>query len=880
MLKFATDLSDDNEYAIVWWGQSIARPWGTLAEGYAAAPQLDLDDVGIDLTGIVIVTGSGTETLFVAGGTITPKWHNATLRLGSVTQPLAGYALVLNSGPGFLNVTWIVPATPGTVAGYLVREEMTYGSYPQVRVLTPYQPYVDTALSTRNVPYPDPAATWANGGRRLLAPGFTTPSTVTTFEDLAAFLPLTFLEGVNSWGISESNDASGTGPHPAVSATGASFTFSNTGTAPLANYFTDGYLRVEWDLAGVPKLSWARIASNTTTVFTLTTAGWLGDGSPAAGTLRRYEAWVPHWNNSPHAYLPGDGFTYVNNDMQPYWNTLQAGTSAGTATSSSSTTLVNTGATWVPNQWLGWTVTMGGKTATVLYNTTTTITVASWSGGGSPTPGAYTIAAVNGTNARTLNRPRGRAYPSAVPFFGSMLVFAWRLSAAIGKRVNIIHLGINGASLTPAFTGSQGYQGIVGWWDPRGDFDFNPASPAGLWNRLRRLTETIAPAALVAEGNTKPLKILAIVGQQGESDTLYKEGRESYRTAFGSFYEKLRDVIKTAGLSPYSAEADVPFVHARVAAAPWELTGSAVFGGVPATFTGDGEGLVNNTIVETTVSDGFADFVEVDDVTRGADYIHPNGAGEALLGRRLGDAALSLIDYSLSFGSDALSHPPTDVIALCNKALAHVGETSQITSLADGSVQANLCRDHFPDARDVVLSARKWGLSLRRVVLQEVIRPPTPLYDHFAYCYVVPGDAIDGFSVLPKDPVSDYSRLETGPEAFSLPVPVAGGPAGAAYAIEASPDGHRLLFTNQAEATLRYVWRQPDVSRYPAALRMAMALHLGSIIAPMLIKGDQGEAVSARLVKKMGAYAGLASTNDSNQRMPNIVHIPGHMQGR
>ena len=39
MLQHAAALSDDFEYAIVWWGQSNARPRGTQADGIAAAPE-------------------------------------------------------------------------------------------------------------------------------------------------------------------------------------------------------------------------------------------------------------------------------------------------------------------------------------------------------------------------------------------------------------------------------------------------------------------------------------------------------------------------------------------------------------------------------------------------------------------------------------------------------------------------------------------------------------------------------------------------------------------------------------------------------------------------------------------------------------------------
>lgn len=64
------------------------------------------------------------------------------------------------------------------------------------------------------------------------------------------------------------------------------------------------------------------------------------------------------------------------------------------STTTTNTTLTNTGVAWTVDEWIGDVVTCNGKTMTVTANTATELTGSSWSGGGNPGNGyAFTIAA-------------------------------------------------------------------------------------------------------------------------------------------------------------------------------------------------------------------------------------------------------------------------------------------------------------------------------------------------------------------------------------------------------------------------------------------------------------------------------------------------------
>lgn len=805
LLKHVADLSANFEYGLIWWGQSIARPWGTKAQGYAQAPQLDLDDVGVQLTGLSIPTGTGTETLTVTAGTLTAdEWNGSTLRLGSSSAALAGYATVISNTANNLRVTWIVNAgATGAQAGYVVRENMKWASYPNVRVLTPYQPSTQDPLS-RNIPYPNAAATWANGGRRFVMPGFTTsPWTGTPFSDLGCFLPFTFLEGVDSWGISDVNDGSGTGAHPWSAANATTFTWTNApGTPPPVNFFTDGYLRVEWETGGLAKLSWARVASNTATIATLAAAGWQGDGTPS--NVKRYELWIPHFNNSPWAYLPGECFTYPSAETQP----LPFSASFG----------------------------IGG----VIHN-----------------------------------RPRGNIGFAYDDRFGSMLQFAWRLSAAIGKRINVIALGINGASQVPANTqGTVAFPGICGWYDYHEAFDWTPSNPNGCAARLSNLIRNVAPKALLAESNTKPLRVLGIAGQQLESDSTTPEGRETVARTFRTFLDWLRAEVDAAGLNPYGNGAKLPIWHPLIASYPWNILDTGME--------------VRNAIGEVTAADGFACSNDVDDLARLGDLIHMTGASEAIEGARGAALLGEVIEFALGFGSTCLTHNMQAELAIANLALSHIGVSRKITSFTDGSIEADWCTTLFPQARDQLLGLRQFKFALRRVPLTKVKPPPSPLYDQYDQCYVLPPLALNSFAVLPPTVHDDYQNFSqtsdpAGGIFFDVETFARSGMSGRAdipFEIEQAPAGHQLLFTDQANATLRFVARVVDADRYPSVYAFALSLQLAAMLATSIIRGDEGEAVAARMLKKMGAYLGAAAALEANQRSTQLKHIPQHIAER
>lgn len=765
------------EYGFLVIGGESARPWGTKAQGFVQCPHLDRLDLGIELVNIVIDPGeeTGNGKVLTSDTILVPDaWVGAQLRLGTPAIPLGGYATAIANDATSFTVNWnVAAAADGTFQGYLVREP---SPYPEVRVLVPYQP---EGSGSNAVPYP--------AGAPVAPPGFVLPAGVTTHEDWGLFLPLDFREGIAGGGISEATDSRSSPtthvPDDANPPDATTFTWVNGSGSVVTNWLAGGYIHVTH--AGGQ--SWGRIATNTGTVATLDEAGWLGgtpSGTPSAMT---FEAWVPHYDNSPHAYIPGTGFRYPGNDMQPC---------------------------------------------------------------------AF-------GDGRIRNMPRAIATSSYGDRFGPVLEFGYRMAGHFNKRVNLIHLGVNDSTLLPSAAANvDGFLGTIGWWDHTKHSDWSPAKTGGLADRAKKMIQTIAPKALLAEGSAATLKILGIVMILGEEDVLVPAGREAYGRALEEFLVWLRGVITDAGLSPYRDPARIPIVHQLLTAAPWETLY-------------DTEGRLSDSITETVVADGHGAFTDPAESPKiSGDLEHFNGIGEGLNAQLAALAMIGLVKEALSFGSDLAPEVDAAVVTICNQALSHIGE-SPIVSLTEGSADANLCSQFYPLARDAILEDRQWSFALKRASLvPSVTAPPST----WLFAYVLPGDAFHVIAVLPKEAIDDYSTEPTRGATWwedQWDYRGLGIYTPARYAIEG-----RLIYTNEADAQLRYVAKLPSVTRFPAQVRLALGYKLATLLAGPIIKGDRSMAVAVRMEQLAAHAMGKAAVRDAQQRTSRVEHQVTWLQNR
>jgi len=162
----------------------------------------------------------------------------------------------------------------------------------------------------------------------------------------------------------------------------------------------------------------------------------------------------------------------------------------------------------------------------------------------------------------------------------------------------------------------------------------------------------------------------------------------------------------------------------------------------------------------------------------------------------------------------------TDV-TICSAALQLLGENT-ITSFADGTTQAGICSQLYPDTRDQVLALYPWSFSLKKVDLQ---RSSTSPVNEWNYAYPMPSDSL---TLVPR---AVFSSSAVGA------VPITGG-----WEIYDSE-----VQTNQAAITIDYQARPLEAEMPTYFIRLltyAMAMHLAEPVTDQLTKAQHWERIA------------------------------------
>jgi hypothetical protein len=749
------------EPAIVWWGQSNAEPQGLISELIAESPELALGLGGVDVTSSTTTADPvpDEQTIVVTSPTLlTNEWAGAEYRFGTPLSPNVGYGIVLGNAPGAMVVRWIKkpPVSTALATGYLCFRDHRRSKYGNVRVLTPYQPELIGG-------YPV--------GETVTLPGFAKQDTITTFEELAAFLPFSFNEGLVGYGVSNS--------HLGGAATAADATTFDFTTTIGAGVMAGGYLRVQ-HTGGV---SWSQIGDNGTTDFT--GLSWQGAGTPT-GTAATWlwEAWLPHYLNSPAELLPGKGFRYPNKGQLP---------------------------------------------RAPIFNLAT-------------------------NNVAFAYNALG----------GAMLATAWRLSAKLGRRVSVIPLAAGATTLLPAM--KVAFPVLpVGWWDNTVARDWNPSGAKNLATRMRTLLR-VAQDAHRASGETTQLRVYAIAGMQGESDTNTAAGRALYRKHLRMFYDWIAEQVHVNGISAYPSPDMMPVVHPLITTAPWNAQDAAQE--------------VRSAIEKFALTRPYTLTFETNQNPKGgatgSDQAHFNGVGEARNGKQIAEALFTLIAAAITQQDDSDS---PEVLSICNTALRAVGDGGMVTSLdpaKDATVQATLCRDHYGPERDALLQRCRWSFATQTSALEP---SPDPAPEGWAYAYVYPEHAHRVFDVGPSKAIGalpDASALEP----FANVVPGHLATDSRPFGIATDHEGNRVVVSNVGNASATYTVRVTSPSIFPPKFRRALIYRLAAKFAAPLIKGMEGMRVAEAMDQKALFEEMGASASDATQSVPPTTRVAPWLRRR
>lgn len=204
----------------------------------------------------------------------------------------------------------------------------------------------------------------------------------------------------------------------------------------------------------------------------------------------------------------------------------------------------------------------------------------------------------------------------------------------------------------------------------------------------------------------------------------------------------------------------------------------------------------------------------------------------------------------------------TTSVAIANLALSHLGDDATITNLEppEGSAQAEQAALFYPIARDALTEMYPWNFALRRVALALLDEEPNT---QWAYAYALPSNVLGVFAVQGPEDTDDFVSTSYGPLAAVNGVND--------FEIEGLSDNTRVLYTNVADARIRYTAAVTVPSFFPPLFTLALSYFLASFLAGPVLKGETGRTVAAAMLNTMGVYLNQAQIKDAKQRRASRV---------
>lgn len=200
------------------------------------------------------------------------------------------------------------------------------------------------------------------------------------------------------------------------------------------------------------------------------------------------------------------------------------------------------------------------------------------------------------------------------------------------------------------------------------------------------------------------------------------------------------------------------------------------------------------------------------------------------------------------------------VVTICNLALAGLGDEATVSSIdpPEGSAQAEHCKQWYPVARDIALESHPggWNFATTRAALNLLAEGPI---NGWQYKYSLPSDFVRALAVLEDT------------ESAKDPQP---------YEIETQTDNSLVLYSDTADAVLKYTRRVTDPVKFSPLFTDAVVLLLRSFLAGPVLKGDAGIKAARTWFDAYTLRIADARGVDANQRKVEPTHTPTWIANR
>ncbi|POP42152.1 hypothetical protein CHU32_21120 [Superficieibacter electus] len=184
------------------------------------------------------------------------------------------------------------------------------------------------------------------------------------------------------------------------------------------------------------------------------------------------------------------------------------------------------------------------------------------------------------------------------------------------------------------------------------------------------------------------------------------------------------------------------------------------------------------------------------------------------------------------------------VIEICNRALGNLGNNRSINSLEEASKEAGQCSLYYESMRDAVLADFDWNFATKRVALADTNNPPPD----WQYAYTYPTDCLRIIEIPTAGIPNPASRMRV------------------EYFVGADFDGTgKLIYTNEAQAWLKYVARITDVNMFDSIFQEALTWKLAASINMSLTGNADLGNNALSMYKQIILNAGSHSMNESQE---------------
>ncbi|MGE0745294.1 MAG: hypothetical protein AB7K86_08605 [Rhodospirillales bacterium] len=197
-------------------------------------------------------------------------------------------------------------------------------------------------------------------------------------------------------------------------------------------------------------------------------------------------------------------------------------------------------------------------------------------------------------------------------------------------------------------------------------------------------------------------------------------------------------------------------------------------------------------------------------------------------------------------------------VDIANLALGHAGAGS-IQSLTDPSVEASVCSQFLPIARDALLQTFDWAFATRRAKLSAVVLD-TEIYPDFGYGYTLPADYLRPIGIVTPAGIRPIAALGD-------------------YQVEML-DSSKVMLCNQSPLVLRYGAVVDNPQLFSPLFVKALAYELGSmIVGPLRKDVSLIRALADKAFQVAVTASGVdANSGNSAERVRREYRAPWHEQ--